>query len=300
MDRWLAVRAFIRVVESGSLSGAARSLGVGQPAVSKVVAALERHLGCQLLLRTTRRTVVTDAGSRYYDLVKPAFDSLEEAEEMARGSAASITGLLRVAAPVTFGRLHVVPALGTFLEPHPHMKMEFVLDDRTIDVVEEGIDVALRLGPIRQGSLIARRLASAPRLVVASPAYIARRGLPATPGDLLRHDVVVYSQAGGGYDWVFRSSTGNTSVRVADRLSVTAAEGVRAAVLAGLGLCIASRWMFGPELESGAVLPVLTDHQLEPIDLWAVLPSRRTSVRVRMFLDFIQRKLGRPLAKPQS
>jgi DNA-binding transcriptional LysR family regulator len=178
--------------------------------------------------------------------------------------------------------------------------MEFVLDDRTIDVVEERIDVALRLGSIRQGSLIARRLASAPRLVVASPAYLARRGQPATPGDLLGHDVVVYSQAGGGRDWVFRSSAGNTSVRVADRLSVTAAEGVRAAVLAGFGLCIASRWMFGPELESGAVLPVLTDHQLDPIDLWAVLPSRRTSVLVRMFLDFIQRTLGRPPTKPQS
>jgi DNA-binding transcriptional LysR family regulator len=289
LDRWLAVRAFIRVVETGSLSAAARSLKVGQPAVSKAVAALERHLGSQLLLRSTRRTVVTEAGSRYYEVAKPAFDSLEEAEQITRGNASGIVGVLRVAAPVTFGRLHVVPALGPFLDANPRLQLEFVLDDRSVDVVEERIDVALRVGAIRQASLIARRLSTAPRLVVASPAYLARRGTPSTPGDLLAHDVVIYTQRDGGNEWTFRSGTANTSVRIPERLSMTAAEGVRAAVLAGLGLTIASRWMFGPELASGAVLAVLTEYQLDPIDLWAVLPSRRAPARARAFIDFVQR-----------
>jgi DNA-binding transcriptional LysR family regulator len=295
MDRWLALRAFIRVVETGSLSAAARSLKVGQPAVSKAIAALERHLGSQLLLRTTRRTVVTEAGSRYYELAKPAFDSLEEAEQIARSNASGIVGVLRVAAPVTFGRLHIVPAMGPFLDANPRLQIELVLDDRTVDVVAERIDVALRMGAIRQASLIARRLSTAPRVVVASPAYLARRGAPTSPGDLLAHDVVVYAQRdGGGNEWKFRSGTGSTSIRVPERFSVTAAEGVRAAVLAGWGLTIASRWMFGPELESGAVLALLTEYQLEPIDLWAVLPSRRAPSRARAFIEFVQKTLARP------
>jgi DNA-binding transcriptional LysR family regulator len=247
----------------------------------------------QLLHRTTRRLVVTDAGSRYYELAKPAFESLDEAEQIVRGQATGIAGRLRVAAPVTFGRLHVVPALGSFLDAHPKMQLDFMLDDRPIDIVEQQVDVSLQLGTLRQSSFVVRRVASAPRLVLASPAYLARRGTPLTPGDLLGHEVVVYTQPGGGPKWIFRHGSGNTSVQVSERLSISGAEGVRAAVLAGLGLTIASRWMFAPELASGEVLRVLGQYELDAMDLWAVLPNRRAPARARLFLDFIQRILGR-------
>ena len=291
MDQWIAVKTFIRVVESGSLSGAARLLKVGQPAVSRTIAALERHLGSQLLLRTTRRVVVTDAGARYYETIKSAVDAIEEAEQTLRGSTTGIAGLLRVAAPVTFGRLLVVPSLGPFLDAHPRLRLELVLDDRPVDIVQERIDVALRVGTLRESRLVAKRLAVAPRVVVGAPAYLARRGTPITPADLHAHDIVTFGRSDVEQEWQFRHGTSSIAVRVPSRLQISAAEGVRAAVLSGLGLAVTSRWMFAPELQSGSVLPVLAGYDLDPVELWAVWPSRRAPARVKAFLEFVQRSL---------
>jgi len=294
MDQWTALRTFTQVVESGSLSAAARLLKVGQPAVSRTIATLERHLGSQLLLRTTRRVVVTDAGSRYYESIKPAVEAIEEAEQTLRSTTAGIAGLLRVAAPVTFGRLLVVPSLGPFLDAHPRLRLELVLDDRPVDVLQERIDVALRVGTLHESRLVARRLAVARRIVVGSPGYLTRRGIPTTPAELHGHDIVTYGKADSEQEWQFRSGTGSTAVRVPSRLHISAAEGVRAAVLAGLGLAVASHWMFGPELQSGEVLPVLAGYDLDPVELWAVLPGRRAPARARAFLEFFQRSLDQP------
>jgi DNA-binding transcriptional LysR family regulator len=292
------MQALVRVVETGSVSGAARSLRVGQPTISKALSALERDLGVQLLVRTTRKVMATEAGLRYYEHARSAIEAAEEAEGSARGTAVGVHGRLRLAAPVTFGRLIVVPALGQFLQAHPRLQLECMLDDRAVDIVNEGIDLALRTGPQPSSTLIARRLASAARYVVGAPSYLARRGRPKHPSDLLRHDIILYDQRGtvqrhGVTDWRFKSHTGETSVRVADRLIMTAAEGVRAAVLAGLGLAIGSSWMFGAELASGAVLPVLDEYQLAPLDLWAILPSRRVPARTRALLDHLQPYLDR-------
>jgi DNA-binding transcriptional LysR family regulator len=294
MDQWTALRTFAQVVESGSLSAAARLLKVGQPAVSRTIATLERHLGSPLLLRTTRRVVVTEAGSRYYESIKPALEAIEEAEQALRSATAGIAGLLRVAAPVTFGRLHVVPHLGPFLDMHPRLRLELVLDDRPVDVIQERIDVALRVGKLRESRLVARRLAIARRVVVGSPGYLTRRGIPLTPADLHAHDIVTYGQTDSEQEWLFRSGTGTTAVRVPSRLHISAAEGVRAAVLSDLGLSVASHWMFRPELQSGKVMPVLAGYTLDPVELWAVLPNRRTSARTRAFLEFVQRSLEPP------
>lgn len=293
MDRFHAMETFIRVVDAGSFSGAAKDLGVGQPAVSKVIAGLEDWLQVRLLVRSTRRLTTTEAGRIYYEHARRALDEAQEAEAMARGSASGLEGRLRVCAPVTFARLHLAPVLGDFMDLHPGLKLEVVMDDRPVDLLEENIDVAFRLGDLSDSSLTARKLATSDRLVVASQDYLKRRGLPQTPSDLLSHEAIVYSQPAGGAVWTFRRGTAESSVTLRTRLSFTAAEGVREGVLAGLGLTMASRWMFAPEIEAGLVVPLLEDWVLSPVNLWAIypagrLPSTKARTFVRWFTDQIE------------
>ena len=291
MDRFAAMETFIRVVETGSFSAAARRLNVGQPAVSKSVAQLEARLGVRLLMRSTRGLSPTEAGQKFYERAKRAVEEADEAEIDARGAGAGLTGRLRVSAAVTFARLHIVPRLPTFLAAHPGLTMDVVLDDRVIDLVEDGIDVSLRMGELADSSLTARRLATARRLVLGAPSYFERRGEPATPAELIGHDAVIYTQ--GGETWSFRRGGSEASVSVSGRLRLSAAEGVREAVLAGMGLTIASEWMFGPELASGALRPVLTDWELPPIDLWAVYPSgRMPTAKARAFASFVEAEMN--------
>jgi DNA-binding transcriptional LysR family regulator len=293
MDRFAAMATFAAVVETGSFSAAARRLAVGQPAVSKSVAQLEARLGVRLLMRSTRGLTPTEAGLSFYERAKRALEEADEAEVAARGAGASLTGRLRVCAAVTFARMHVVPRLPAFLAAHPGLSLEVVLDDRLIDLLEDGIDVALRMGQLADSGLTARKLASSPRRVVGAPDYLARRGAPAAPAELPAHDAVVYDQGGGGEAWSFRRDGTEVSVRVSGRLWMSAAEGVRAAVLAGMGLAVASEWMFAPELAEGKVRPVLTDWTLPPVDLWAVYPTgRMPSAKARAFAAFVEQELA--------
>jgi DNA-binding transcriptional LysR family regulator len=292
MDRLAVMETFVRVVEKGSFSGAARDLNVGQPAVSKAVAQLEERLGVRLLMRSTHGLSPTEAGQGFYDRAKRAIAEADEAELVARGAGASLTGRLRVCAAVTFARLHVVPHLPKFLALHPDLTMDVVLDDRTIDLVEEGVDVALRIGSLSDSALTARRLCSGSRHVLATPAYFERFGVPATPAALIQHAAIIYAQGGGGDAWSFRQGATEVSVKVSGRLRVSAAEGVRAGVLADMGLTIASAWMFSPELASGAVRTVLTEWSLPPIDLWALYPTgRMPSAKARAFAAFVEAEL---------
>ncbi|MFM2043321.1 MAG: hypothetical protein RLY86_1897 [Pseudomonadota bacterium] len=293
MDRLHAMELFVRVVETGSFSAAGREFGLGQPAVSKAVAALEARLEVRLLARSTRRLSPTEAGQAFYGHARRALAEAEEAEVAARGLGAGLAGRLRVCAPVTFARLHVAPGLGDFLESHPRLRLDLVMDDRTVDLVEENIDVALRLGSMADSALTARRLASCERLVVASPAYLARRGVPAGPAELAGHEAVVYSQAAGGNEWRFRKGTAEMSVTVQGRIAFTAAEGVREGLLAGLGLAITSHWMVAPELAAGTLVPVLGDWSLPAMDLWAVYPTGRLpTAKARAFVAWLVHRLG--------
>lgn len=292
MDRLAAMETFVRVVETGSFSAAARTLNVGQPAVSKTVAHLEERLGVRLLMRSTRGLSPTEAGQNFYDRSRRAIEEANEADMAARGAGASLTGRLRISAAVTFARLHVVPRLPTFLATHPDLTMDVILDDRVIDLVEEGVDVALRMGALADSSLTARKLASAPRCVVGTPAYFARAGVPATPAALAEHSVVIYGPDSGGGTYMFRQGATELSVSVSGRLRASAAEGVRAGVLASMGLTIASAWMFAPELESGEVSAVLTDWSLPSINLFAVYPTgRMPSAKARAFAAFVEAEL---------
>jgi DNA-binding transcriptional LysR family regulator len=293
MDRLVAMDTFVRVVDTGSFSAAARQLRLGQPAVSKTVAQLEDRLGVQLLIRSTQGLTPTDAGQKFYEGAKRALEQADAADLAARGAGASLSGTLRIGAAVTFARLHVVPRLVTFLAAHPRLEMDVVLDDRTIDLVEAGIDVALRMGPMADSALVARKIAECPRRVLGTPAYFERHGVPMVPTDLAAHEAIVYDVKGGGSAWTFTRNGTESSITIGGRLRFTAAEGVREAVLAAAGLAIASEWMFGPELENGRVRVVLADWTLEPMELWAVFPTgRRASAKARAFVAFMEEVLA--------
>jgi DNA-binding transcriptional LysR family regulator len=292
VDRLTAIEAFVRVADAGSFSGAAKQLRVGQPAVSKTIAQLEDRLGVRLLLRSTRGLTPTEAGRNFYDHAIRLIEEAEEAELAARGSAASLSGSLRICGPVTFGRLHVIPHLPIFLGQHPELDVSLVLDDDDIDLVEAGIDVALLLGEL-DVALIARKIGQCRRRVIAKPSYFARNGVPQTPGDLYAHQAVIYEQRSGGPTWTFRQGTKDASVTLRGRLRVSAGEAVREAVLAGLCLAIASEWMFAPELRSGEVISVLDDWSLPPLDLRVGFPTgRQAGAKARTFANFIQRQIS--------
>jgi DNA-binding transcriptional LysR family regulator len=289
MDRLRAMEAFVLVVDSGSFSTAARRLSVGQPALSKSIAHLEDRLGVKLLIRTTRGLAPTEAGLNFYERARRLIEEADEAELAARGAGASLSGKLCVSAAVTFARIHLMPRLPEFLAQHPDLEMEIVLDDRNIDLVRDGIDVALRMGKLADSSLTARRIAGCRHVVLGAPAYFEQAGLPRMPTDLVVHQAVIYRQRGGGAVWPFRREGVELTVTLRGRLHVSAAEGVRAAVFANAGIAITSEWMFAPEIVDGTVRTVLQDWELPPMDLWAVFPAGRTPMaKARMFADFVE------------
>jgi DNA-binding transcriptional LysR family regulator len=291
MDRLAAMETFVRVVETGSFSAAALALKVGQPSVSKTIAQLEARLGVRLLMRSTRGLTPTEAGQSFYDRARRTIEEADEAELVARGTGAGLTGRLRVCAAVTFARLHVIPHLPKLLAAHPGLTADIILDDRIVDLVEEGVDVALRMGELEDSSsLTARKLATIPHYVVGTPAYFARSGVPATPSELAAHEAVIYTRQ--GETWRFRQGSTAVSVTVSGPVRVNVAEGVRAATLADMGLAIASAWMFSPELASGDVRAVLTDWSLPSLDLWAVYPTgRMPTAKARAFAAFVEAAL---------
>ncbi len=188
-----------------------------------------------------------------------------------------------------------MPQLPEFLERHPDLRIDVVLDDRNVDLIQEGIDVALRMGRLVDSSLTARRLASGPHVVVATPTYFARAREPAAPSDLAAHEAVIYDQAGGGEDWTFRRENAEIAVTLKGRLRVSAAEGVRAAVLANAGIAITSEWMFAPEIKDGTVKVVLQDWKLPRLDLWAIFPAGRTATtKARIFTQFVEELMRAP------
>jgi len=288
MDRLAAMETFVYVVETGSFSAAARRLNIGQPAVSKAIAQLESRLAVRLLLRSTRGLTPTEAGLAFFERAKRAIEEVDEADNAARGAASGLTGNLRICAAVTFGRIHIVPHLGPFLDQNPDLNIDLLLDDRNLNLVEEGVDIALRMGALSDSGLTARKIAECRRVVLATPIYFEKHGEPTCPADLCKHQAVVYA-LGGGANWQFRNASEEQSVIISGRIRVSAAEGLREAVLAHLGLTMASEWMFAPELASGAVREVMTDWTLPNQDLWAVFPTgRMASAKARAFVEYVQ------------
>ena len=292
MDRLAVMDAFVRVVDARSFSGAAKQLHIGQSALSKVIVRLEERLSVRLLLRTTRGLTPTEAGWFFYERAKRSVEIADEAEFGARGAATTFSGRLRIHATVAFARLHVVPRLPAFLAQHPALDVDLVIDDRKIDLVEAGIDIGLRAGQLRNSTLTARKIGQCQRRVIGTPSYFNAAGVPRIPADLLAHQVITYEEPLGGAAWTFRQGAAEASVSVGGRVHLSTTVGVRECVLAGLGLVIASEWMFAPELKAETVKPVLTDWSLPPVEAWAIFPAgRQTSAKARTFASFIESQM---------
>jgi DNA-binding transcriptional LysR family regulator len=286
-DRLLALRAFVRTAHSGSFSRAGRELGLSQPSVSRILANLEKEVGAALLTRTTRQVTLTEAGANYLARIEPLLAGLEEADHAARGTG-ELRGVLRIAVSSSFGVREVIPRLPDFLERHPALRIDLRVSDARQDLLADGIDVALRLGSLPDSSATARKLAQAPRLVVASPVYLDRRGRPRDPADLAAHSVVVGPGGGDPNAWAFVKDGRRTSVRVEGRLTTAANEGATAAAVAGLGVTMTSLWGCRAELTRGDLARVLEDWEMDPIEVHAIFPiGRAASPAARAFVDYL-------------
>jgi DNA-binding transcriptional LysR family regulator len=295
MDRLAAMDVFVHVVDAGSFSGAAKQLRMGQSAVSKAIAQLEERLRVRLLLRTTRRLTPTEAGRNFYERAKRSIEEANEAELVARGASATLSGRLRIQATVAFALLHVIPSLPAFLAQHPELDVDLVIDDRNINLVEFGIDIGLRVGQLGNSKLSARKIAQCQTLVIGTPSYFNTAGVPRIPADLVRHQVIIYEQPLGGPTWTFRQGATEASVRLGGRVRLNTTVGVRKCVLADLGVAIASEWMFALELRDKTVKAVLADWSLPPVEAWAIFPTgRQASAKARAFASFIERQMLNP------
>jgi DNA-binding transcriptional LysR family regulator len=265
-DRLQELAVFVRAAESGSFSKAARELGLSQPSVSRIIGELETRLGVKLLLRTTRSITVTDAGALFLTRAREVLADIEDAEDAARG-VDSLRGTLRITMPIVYGTRNIIPRLPKFLRLHPLLRVELSVADERQNLVVEGTDVAIRLGPINDSGFGARKLATVPRFLVAAPSYLAERGTPKTPADLASHDCIFGPGLFGRTTWSFTRNGAETSVDVHGRITTDSGPGVFASVLAGLGIAMTSPVMAGPEIESGALVPLLKSYELAPVDV---------------------------------
>ena len=291
-DRLQQLALFVRTVETGSFSKAARELGLSQPSASRAVAALEQRLGVKLIARTTRQISVTGAGEALLLRGREALAAIDDAESAARG-ADRLSGILRVALPPTYGARRIVPLLPSFFARHPFLKIDLMMSDRYENLIAEGADFALRIGEQPDSSFVARKLESARRLFVAAPSYLVRRGAPKRLAHLAAHDLIGGPTDVGEQAWMARAK-GRTEVQpVNPRVHARSAAGVVACATAGLGIAIATTWMCGEELASGALVELLGDFVLDPIAAYVVFPAgRKPSQRARAFVDHLERAVS--------
>lgn len=292
MDLLIPMKAFVRVVEAGSFTAVATEQNTTQPTISRQVAALEEHLGARLLTRTTRALTLTDDGRAFYEHALRAIEAVGEAENAVGRRQAKPTGTLRLAVPVVLGRRHIVPRLARFLSRYPDVSIDLTMSDGFVDLVEQGIDLAIRVGEITDESLVARKIGMVRRLTVGSPAYLKANGTPRAPADLQRHDCIVYTRLATGNRWHFESKDGPLSVTVSGRYRVDNSEAVREGVLAGLGIAVIPAFAFADEVAKGAVKVLLKPYEPRLLPLNAVYASRRyVPPRVRAMIDFLAHEL---------
>ncbi len=287
MDRLSAMNMFVRVVETGSFSAVAKELGSTQPTVSKNIAELESWLGAKLLNRSTRSLRLTETGADYYERCVAILQDVEDAEQNVGLLQTQPKGLVRVSAAVAFGRLHVVPRLAAFYDQFPDIKVDIKLNDRVVDLVEEGIDVAFRMGTLRDSNLIARKLCASPRVTVATPDYLKQHGVPNHPRDLKEHNYIVYTDLGNREQITFSENGGPLHVQVDGNLMSNNSEVLRSALLSSLGISQVPRWLVGDCLANGRVTEVLTDFQPDPHNIHVVYsPGRHLPSKMRCFIDY--------------
>ncbi|MDK9724542.1 MAG: LysR family transcriptional regulator [Sterolibacteriaceae bacterium MAG5] len=294
MDQFKQISAFVEAATRGSLSAAARAEGVTPAIVGRRLDALEHRLGVRLLTRTTRRLTLTFEGQAFLEDCQRLLNDLANAEASVSLGGVKASGHLKVSAPAGFGRVHVAPHVAGFLDAHPEVTVNLDLSDRLVDLVNESIDCAVRIGELTDSSLVSVRLGDMRRMVVASPDYVARQGAPATLDDLARHECLSLGQQRG---WTFRdpAQPGTTAtIKVAGRLECNDGAVLREWALAGRGLAWRSMWEVGEDLRTGRLVSVLDEFAAPPLGIYAVFPQRRQlPLRVRLFIDLLKHTYGR-------
>jgi len=293
MDKPGEMAAFVRVVEEGGFSAAGRTLGLTPSAVSKLIGRLEERLGARLLHRTTRRISLTHEGVAYYQRSVRILREIEEAEDAITQLHVAPRGTLRVNAAVAFATYQIVPLMPEFLERYPEVHLELTVTDRVVDLIEEGVDVAIRTGALIDSSLISRQLAEDHRLICGAPAYLDRHGMPQTPDDLADHNCLAWiGNQGGLNDWPFDGPDGPYTVTVSGNAEVNSGETLHEMALAGLGLARMAEFRVGADIAAGRLVPLLLDHhRAEPLPIHLVYPHRRHLLpKVRTFVDFLAMK----------
>ena len=291
------LQTFVAVVEAGTLSRAAERLETTPGAVSRRIASLEQRLGLRLLNRTTRRLGLTEAGERYYEDVVGILRALAEAEDRVTHLSDAPRGNLRVAAPLSFGVWTLAPLLPGFADRYPDLRVSIDLDDRLVDILGSGADLALRIGPLEDSTLVARRICDYRRVVCAAPSYLERRGEPASPADLVVHACLHYSNINLKEEWVFAVGTrvvqGLQTVEVTGPLCANNGDLLRRVAVGGMGICALPEFIAAEDLAAGRLKAILTDFEAPTLTLWALWPSRRfVPAKIRVFVDYLAACLG--------
>ncbi|SFG60603.1 LysR family transcriptional regulator [Pseudomonas sp. NFACC45] len=292
MDLFDAMQMFVRVVERGSFSAVAREMNLGQPAVSKQIRGLEQHLGGALFARSTRHLALTDQGQRFYSHSKEILASLDTARLSFTHGQEQIAGPLRVAAPVSFGRLCIAPLIGEFLARHPQVQIDLKLNDQNEDVLKENIDVAIRIGVVKNEGLVAVSLGASPRRVYAAPAYLQQHGTPLEPADLARHNCLGFTLLEHYDVWRLDQQDKQHRVTIKGNVTSNSSEAIREMVLSGLGISLSPQWLFAADVHQGTVSSLLDAYQPVALPISAVFSQdRRRSARTRAFVDFLRERL---------
>jgi DNA-binding transcriptional LysR family regulator len=293
MDKLTSLKAFTRVVQHGSFAAAARELRLSRSVVSKYVIELEQELGAQLLVRTTRSARATENGQAYYERCLAILADLEEADLAVAALQSEPRGVLRVNAPMSFGTLKLGGAVADFMAQYPKLQIHLVLSDEQLDPVEEGFDVTLRIADLPSSSLVARRIAPAPRAVCAAPAYLALRGEPMHPDDLRMHDCLSYGYLATGNHWQLTGADGEHAIQVPWTLCSNNGEVLRDAVVRGRGIALLPTFIVGTDLRAGTLKQILAGFTAPEISIYAIYPqTRHLSVKVRVFIDFLIERFG--------
>ena len=293
MDLFYSMRMYVAVVEGGSFAAAADKLEISRAMVSKQIQKLEEHLGTRLMNRTTRRLSLTETGRAFYDRSTEILQDVEDAEQIAGHMTRTPQGVLRVTIPLSYGQHRLATIIGAYTQAYPQVQLDIALSDRKVDLIEDGFDLAVRIGALPQSDLIARKIGGVRSIVCASPDYVARHGAPRTPQELSGHACLGYSLTGSGADWRFETPDGPLVVPISGPIRADNGDIIRLAGLSGAGILFQPHFIVGDDLAAGRLVQLLPGWQSAELGVYAVYPSRKhLSAKVRTFVDFLAEALG--------